>query len=103
MSINPELSVVGADHPHGRFADKFAATTACGLCAIVDAILDNAPAGVHKRGVDADRDYPGGLPLSDAKSLVVPTGLHYKIARAFLEAGIHCPVEMPITQTVPQG
>jgi predicted dehydrogenase len=102
MSINPELTVVGADHPGGWFADNFVATTACGQCAIVDGILDNAPAGAHKRGVDAYRDYPG-IPLSDAMSLVVPTGLHYKIAREFLEAGIHCPAEMPITQTVLQG
>lgn len=103
MSINPELTVVGADHPHGRFADKFVATAACGPCTIVDAILDNAPAGVHKRGADADRDDPCGIPLSNAINLAVPTGLHYKIAREFLEAGIRCPVEMPITQTVLQG
>jgi predicted dehydrogenase len=39
----------------------------------------------------------------DAISLVVPTSLHYKIAREFLEAGIHCLIEKPMTETVDEA
>jgi predicted dehydrogenase len=34
---------------------------------------------------------------------VVPTSLHYKIAREFLEAGIHCLIEKPMTETVAEA
>ena len=34
---------------------------------------------------------------------MVPTSLHYKIAREFLEAGIHCLIEKPVTETVALG
>lgn len=36
----------------------------------------------------------------DAVSIVVPTPLHYPVAVAFLEAGVHCLVEKPITDSV---
>ncbi|MBU1006371.1 MAG: Gfo/Idh/MocA family oxidoreductase [Candidatus Omnitrophica bacterium] len=35
----------------------------------------------------------------DAVSIVTPTYLHYKIARAFLENGVHVLIEKPITRT----
>ena len=39
----------------------------------------------------------------DAVSLVVPTALHYEIAREFLQRGVHVLVEKPITTTVEQA
>lgn len=36
----------------------------------------------------------------DAVSIVVPTPFHYAVAKDFLNAGVHCLVEKPITTTV---
>jgi predicted dehydrogenase len=44
-------------------------------------------------------DYRDIISLVDAVSLVVPTSLYYKIAREFLEAGIHCLVEKVFADT----
>ena len=39
----------------------------------------------------------------DAVSIVVPTHLHYTVAKDFLNSGIHCLVEKPITKDVSQA
>jgi predicted dehydrogenase len=70
---------------------------------VVDTNLDNAREIANKHGATAYSDYREIIPLVDAVSLVVPTSLHYKIAREFLEAGIHCLVEKPITETVAEA
>ena len=56
-----------------------------------------------QHNAQAFTDYHEILPLVDAVSLVVPTSLHYKIAREILEAGIHCLIEKPITETVEEA
>jgi len=49
------------------------------------------------------RDYRMLFGRVDAVSLVVPTALHYEIAREFLQRGVHVLVEKPITTTVEQA
>lgn len=39
----------------------------------------------------------------DAVSIVTPTSLHYKIAKAFLKNGIHTLIEKPITKTLKEA
>ncbi|MBT8435831.1 MAG: Gfo/Idh/MocA family oxidoreductase, partial [Gammaproteobacteria bacterium] len=56
-----------------------------------------------KHGVEVYSNYRDIIPLVDAISLVVPTSLHYKIAREFLEAGIHCLIEKPITESTAEA
>ncbi len=97
------VAVVGVGHLGKWHADKYAASEACQLVAIVDTNIDNARAVANKHGADAYSDYREVIPLVDAISLVVPTSLHYKIAREFLKAGIHCLVEKPITETVAEA
>jgi predicted dehydrogenase len=41
--------------------------------------------------------------MVDAVSIAVPTSLHHAVATKFLEAGIHCLVEKPISVTVEQA
>lgn len=48
-------------------------------------------------------DYRDLFGRVDAVSLVVPTALHYEIAREFLLRGIHVLVEKPITTSVEQA
>ena len=100
MSQLLKVAVVGVGHLGKWHADKYAAAADCELLAVVDTNIENARDIAHKHGADAYSDYRDIIPLVDAISLVVPTSLHYKIAREFLEAGIHCLIEKPISETV---
>ena len=64
---------------------------------------ENAGAIAEKHAAATFTDYRDVIPLVDAISLVVPTSLHYKIGREFLEAGIHCLIEKPITESVEEA
>ncbi len=48
-------------------------------------------------------DYRRLLDKLDAVSIAVPTEMHYKVARDFLEAGVHVLVEKPMTDSLPQA
>ena len=99
MSELLKVAVIGVGHLGKWHADKYAAAPDCELVAVVDNNLENARAVAEKHGVTACSDYREIISRVDAISLVVPTSLHYKIAREFLEAGIHCLVEKPISET----
>ena len=103
MSDLLKVAVVGVGHLGKWHADKYAASPDCELVAIVDTDAEIAGEIAQKHGATAYQDYREILPLVDAISLVVPTSLHYKIARDFLEAGIHCFIEKPITETVAEA
>jgi predicted dehydrogenase len=98
-----KVAVVGVGHLGKWHADKYAAAADCELLAVVDTDIENARDIAQKHGADAYSDYRDIIPLVDAISLVVPTSLHYKIAREFLEAGIHCLIEKPISETVAEA
>ncbi len=103
MSNLLKVAVVGVGHLGKWHADKYSACADCELIAVVDSNLDCAREIAGKHGARAYTDYHDILPLVDAVSLVVPTSLHYKIAREILEAGIHCLVEKPITEKVEEA
>jgi predicted dehydrogenase len=103
MSQLLRVAVVGVGHLGKWHADKYADAAACELVAVVDTNIANARAIAQKHGAAAYSDYREIMPLVDAISLVVPTSLHYKIAREFLKAGIHCLIEKPITETVAEA
>ena len=95
--------MVGVGHLGKWHADKYAAAADCELVAVVDSNPGAAREIAQKHGVEACTDYRDVLPSVEAVSLVVPTSHHYKIAREFLKAGIHCLIEKPITQTVAEA
>jgi predicted dehydrogenase len=103
MSNLIKVAVVGVGHIGKWHAEKYAASPDCELLAIVDSDLELAEQIARKHGVQAYSDYRNILSQVDAISLVVPTRLHYKIAREILEAGIHCLIEKPINETVEQA
>ncbi len=103
MSQLLKVAVVGVGHLGKWHADKYAAASDCELVAVVDNNTANAREVAQKHGVDVYSDYRDIIPLVDAISLVVPTSLHYKIAREFLEAGIHCLIEKPITESIAEA
>jgi predicted dehydrogenase len=103
MSQLLKVAVVGVGHLGKWHADKYAAAADCELVAVVDTNIENARDIAQKHGAEAYSDYRDIIPLVDAISLVVPTSLHYKIAREFLEAGIHCLIEKPITESIAEA
>lgn len=103
MSQKLKVAVIGVGHLGRWHAEKYAAAADCELLAVVDSNLQVARDIAQKHGARAFTDYLEILPLVEAVSIVVPTRLHYKIAGEFLEAGIHCLVEKPITETVAEA
>ena len=100
MSQVLKVAVIGVGHLGKWHADKYAASPDCKLLAVVDNNLQSAEQIAQKHGAQAYSNYHNILAQVDAISLAVPTSLHYKIARDILEAGIHCLIEKPITETV---
>jgi len=103
MSQVLKVAVIGVGHLGKWHADKYAASPDCKLLAVVDNNLRGAEQIAQKHGIQAYSDYHNILSQVDAVSLAVPTSLHYKIARDILEAGIHCLIEKPITETVEEA
>lgn len=103
MSKLLKVAVVGVGHLGKWHTDKYAAASNCELVAVVDNNTANAREVAQKHGVEVYSNYRDIIPLVDAISLVVPTSLHYKIAREFLEAGIHCLIEKPITESIAEA
>jgi len=103
MSQKLKVAVIGVGHLGRWHAEKYAAAADCVLLAVVDSNLQVARDIAQKHGARAFADYHEILPLVEAVSIVVPTSLHYKIAGEFLEAGIHCLIEKPITETVAEA
>ena len=88
----------------GRFhAQKWAALAGCRLVAVADPVAAAREAVAHELGTEAVADWRQLLGRVDAVSIVTPTPLHYSIARAFLETGVHVLVEKPITTTVAEA
>jgi len=103
MSQTLNVAVIGVGHLGKWHADKYAASDDCNLVAVVDSDLDTARAIADKHGAEAVTNYQDILDRIDAVSLVVPTSLHFQIARDCLSAGIHCLIEKPITETVDEA
>lgn len=88
----------------GRFhAQKYAALSNSELVAVADLNEDNARKVAEECGTTFVTDYRELLGKVDAVSIVVPTQLHYKVAKDFLEQGVHVLLEKPITTTVAEA
>ena len=98
-----KVAVVGVGHLGKWHAQKYASAEDCELVAVVD--TDEAIAGQFAAQYDCEAvtDYHDVIGKVDAISLVVPTSHHYKIGREFLEAGIHCLIEKPVTETTDEA
>jgi len=94
------VAVVGTGY-FGRFhADHYARNPRAKLVAVVDTDQARASAVAAEFGAEPAFDYRSILGKVDAASVAVPTPLHYEIARALVEAGIHVLVEKPIAESV---
>lgn len=96
-------AVVGVGYLGKFHAQKYAALPDCELVAVVDSHPAQARAVAEQNGTEALTDYRDLLGRVDAVSIVVPTLLHFQVARDFLKAGSHVLVEKPITVTVEEA
>ncbi len=88
----------------GRFhAEKYAAIENVELVGVVDADLHRAAQIAGKLGTHAYADSSDLLGRVDAVSIVVPTVLHHRIAKQFLDSGVHVLLEKPMTVTLEQA
>jgi dTDP-4-amino-4,6-dideoxygalactose transaminase len=97
------VGVIGVGHLGRWHAEKYAAAEGCELVAVVDSNIELARYIGQRYSAPAFADYHEILPLVDAVSIVVPTSLHYEIACECLNAGIHCLIEKPLTETLAEA
>jgi len=98
-----KCAVIGTGYLGKFHAEKYASLADCELVAVVDINAEAAQRVAEKHGAQALTDYHALLGKVDAVSIVVPTTLHYQVAKDFLNNGAHILVEKPITVTVAQA
>jgi len=96
-------AVIGAGYL-GRFhAQKYAASEASELVAVVDLRPDVARQVAGECGAQPETDYRSLAGRIDVASVATTTPQHCEIASWLLRAGIHVLVEKPITTTVAEA
>ena len=95
--------VIGVGYLGQFHAEKYAGIDGVELVGLMDADQARAThiAGKLKTQVFIDPAHLIGK--VDAVSIVTPTILHYRIAKQFLEQGVHVLLEKPITETIEQA
>lgn len=103
---NPDkvpAAVVGVGYAGQFHAEKYAASDKSSLVAVVDIDANRANLVGEKFGATSFTDYRELFGRARCVSIVVPTRLHYQVARDFLSAGIDVLVEKPITATLEEA
>ncbi len=102
--MNPiRVGVAGVGYL-GRFhAQKYAANPRAELVGVVDSDPDRAGEIGAELNVRVFSDLDEMLTEIDALSVVTPALSHYSLARQAFEAGVHCLLEKPMTETLAQA
>lgn len=103
MQQTTRLGVVGLGQWGRHHARIYAGLPGVTLVAVADRDGAGARSFAHRYGCQALTDYRDLIGRVDAVSVVVPTGLHYQVARDFLTAGVHVLIEKPMTSTPDQA
>jgi predicted dehydrogenase len=98
-----KCAVIGTGYLGKFHAEKYANLPESQLIAVVDTNEAVAQQIGQTYQVQSFSDYKSILGLVDAVSIVVPTTLHYEVAKDFLLAGSHVLIEKPITTTIAQA
>jgi predicted dehydrogenase len=91
------VGVIGVGHLGEYHVQKYKAIPRAELVGIVDTNRDRASEIEQRYSIRAYGDHHEILDKVEAVSLVVPTEIHFDIARDILSNGIHLLVEKPIT------
>jgi len=98
-----KTAVIGVGYLGKFHAQKYHALKNSELVSVCDQNEDNAKLIAEDLECAYTTDYKTLLGKVDAVSIVVPTQLHFQIAKEFLENGSDVLVEKPITSTLEQA
>jgi predicted dehydrogenase len=100
---NIRVGVIGVGYLGQFHAEKYAAIPEVELVGIVDPDLHKASQLAGKLNTRAFTEPAHLTGKVDAVSIVVPTVFHHRIAKQFLEQGVHVLLEKPMTVTLEQA
>lgn len=103
MTRRIKIGVVGLGQWGRHHARIYAGFPDVDLVGVVDRNGVELRGFAHRYKTQEYTDYRQLLGKVEAVSIVVPTALHYEVARAFLEAGVHVLVEKPMTTTAAEA
>ena len=103
MQKRLRVAVIGMGQWGRHHARIYAGFPDAELIAVVDRHSAEVRGFAHRYGTEALTDYRKLAGRVDAVSVVVPTVLHFEVARFFLAAGVHVLVEKPMTVTVAEA
>ena len=91
------VGVIGVGSLGQHHARVYASLPGCELVGVVDADPARAAEIARKNRCKAFTSPKDLLGKVDAVSVAVPTAQHFEVGMAFLEAGVHCLIEKPIS------
>lgn len=97
------VGVIGIGYLGKYHAEKYANIPETELVGVVDIVAERAQKAAGHFSTSSFTDHRNLLGKVDAVSVVVPTPIHFSIARDFIEAGVHVLVEKPMTSTMDEG
>jgi len=97
ISSIPRVAVVGVGHLGRHHARILGHHPEVNLVAVVDSRREQAEKIAETLGCEAHSDISAIIDQVDAVSIAAPTVLHHRLARPFLERGVHVLVEKPLT------
>jgi len=97
------VGVIGVGYLGQFHAEKYASLPQVELAGVVDADQARAALIAQKLNTRSFSDPADLLGSVDMVSIVVPTVLHHRVAKQFLEQGVHVLLEKPITVTLEQA
>ena len=100
MSKPIRVAVIGCGKLGSRHAHVYSKIHGVELVGVCDIIEHRAKEVAHECKSKAYQDYRDLLKNTDAASIVVPSGIHYAIAKEFLENQVNLLIEKPITTTL---
>ncbi len=103
MGDRVRVGVVGLGQWGRHHARILASMPGVVLAGVADVDAREASETAARYGTSGFTDFRELIGLVDAASIVVPTGMHYSVAREFIEAGVHVLIEKPIAATVEEA
>jgi len=98
-----KVGIVGVGHLGSIHAKVYSKMDNVDLIGVCDCNLERALEVGKKYKTRSFADYEDMFDKVDAASIVVPTSLHYNVAKEFLNRGIHVLIEKPITKTLSEA
>ncbi len=96
-------AVIGTGHLGSKHAKVYSQLKNVSLVGVCDTSDERGRKIAQKYHTNYYQDYRDLFDKVEAVSIAVPTFLHYKIAKDFLNNGIHVLIEKPITKTIEEA